>query len=156
MQKTVYDNKYMKAAIEEARLAAEKGECPIGAVVVSGGKIIGRGHNSREAENNALLHAEIIAIQEACASRNSWRLEGCGIYVTLEPCVMCAGAIINSRIEALYFGASEPNSGAAGSIINVFNINGLNLNRKTEIYAGIMEEECGDLLKEFFEKLRKN
>jgi len=146
-------NNFMTVAVTEAEKAAAKGECPVGAVIVQAGKIIGRGHNLRESENNALLHAEIAAIDEACKSVGSWRLNGCNIYVTLEPCIMCAGAIINSRIEKLYFGAYDLKAGAAGGLLDVFDTKGLN--HRVEVYGGIMEHECGNLLTQFFKQLRR-
>ena len=120
MRKYTEDEKFMKEALKQAKKAASIGETPIGAVIVRDGEIIARGYNKRETKKNALLHAEIIAINKACKKLGGWRLPRCEMYVTLEPCPMCAGAIINSRIENLYFGAYDKKSGCAGSVINLF------------------------------------
>ncbi len=144
--------KYMKAAIKQAKKAAEKGEVPVGAVIVRDGKIIARAYNTRETDKNALCHAEIKAIKKACKKLGGWRLTRCEMYVTLEPCPMCAGAIVNSRIVSVYYGASDKKAGAFGTL---FDMNGFGLNHKPEIYAGILEEECALLLSDFFAELRK-
>ena len=119
---------------------------------VKNGEVIGRGRNRREKDKNALAHAELEAIAEACASFSEWRLSGCAIYVTLEPCPMCAGAIINARIDRVYYGARDPNTGSCGSVINLFEEN---YGFRPKIYGGIMEEECAELLKDFFRDLRQ-
>jgi tRNA(adenine34) deaminase len=146
------DKKFMIEAISLAKEAGEMGEVPVGAVIVKNGKIIARGKNEREAKQNALSHAEIEAINNACKNTGSWRLEDCEMYVTLEPCPMCAGAIINSRIKTLIFGAYDSKMGSIDSVINLCD---LPYNHKVEVYGGIMEDECLDLLKNFFKTLRE-
>lgn len=147
-------NDFMKRALELAKLAADEGEVPVGAVVVkkSTGEIIGEGRNMREYKKNALAHAEIIAINQACKKLGGWRLPDCAIYITLEPCPMCCGAIINSRIDDVYFGAYDFKAGSAESVQKMFC---LPYNHKPNVYGGIMENECSLLLKDFFMKLRK-
>lgn len=142
----------MKEALNLAALAAENGEVPVGAVVVKDDEIVGRGYNRREGDKNALAHAEMIAIDEACRTLGGWRLWQCDLYVTLEPCPMCAGAIINSRIRKVYFGASDLKNGSLGSVINLVD---LPYNHKPEILSGILEEECSSLLSKFFKNLRE-
>ena len=139
--------------MKQAQKAYDIGETPIGAVIVRDGKIIARGYNKRETKKNALLHAEIIAIDKACKRLGGWRLPGCDMYVTLEPCPMCSGAIINSRIENVYFGAYDKKSGCCGSNINLFE-KGL-FNHDVNIVGGIMEDECAAMLSSFFKELRK-
>ncbi|MBR2877309.1 MAG: tRNA adenosine(34) deaminase TadA [Clostridia bacterium] len=143
---------FMKEALHLARLSAEEGEVPVGAVVVCDNVIVGTGRNRREKEKNALCHAEIEAIDNACKSLGGWRLFKCDLYVTLEPCPMCAGAIINSRIKNVYFGASDYKNGACGSVVNLFD---LDFNHKPNYERGILEEECSGILTEFFKNLRK-
>lgn len=145
------NKKFMTAALEEAKTAAEKGEVPVGAVIVKNGEIIARGRNMREEKQNALSHAEIEAINNACKALGSWRLDGCEMYVTLEPCPMCTGAIINSRIETLVFGAYDSKAGSVDSVINLCDYP---YNHKVEIYGGIMEDECLEILQNFFKNLR--
>jgi len=147
-------NEYMKRALELAKEAFEDGEVPVGAVVVknSTGEIIGEGRNFRENAKNALAHAEIIAIDAACRKLGGWRLPDCSIYVTLEPCPMCCGAIINSRLDRVYFGAYDYKSGSAESVQRMFD---LPYNYRPEVYGGIMEEECARLLSDFFARLRE-
>lgn len=147
------NEKFMREAIRQAKKAAVIGEMPIGAVIVRDGAIVSRGYNKRESKKNALLHAEIIAIDRACKKLGGWRLPGCEMYVTLEPCPMCAGAILNSRIEKLYFGANDEKSGCTGSRINLLNMNLCNYSIETE--GGILKEECRAVIKEFFKNLRK-
>ena len=142
----------MREAIKVAKRAGRMGEMPVGAVIVRNGEIISRGGNRRETKKNALLHAEITAIDKACKKLGGWRLQGCEMYVTLEPCPMCAGAILNSRIEKLYFGASDPKSGCTGSKLNLLDMNICNF--KTEVTGGIFEDECARLIKDFFRTLR--
>ena len=144
---------FMNDALRLARLAEKHGEVPIGAVVVKDGKIISRGYNQREKKQNALLHAEIIAIQNACKKLHSWRLDGCTLYVTLEPCPMCAGAILNSRINKVYIGALDEKTGACGSKLNLLQ----DFSFDTSVYSqtGILENECKQLLQDFFKELRK-
>lgn len=141
----------MQKAIELAKASASEGEVPVGAVVVKDGEIVGKGRNRREIGKNALYHAEIEAIDNACKKLGGWRLWQCDLYVTLEPCPMCAGAIINSRIKNVYFGAYDKKAGSFGSVAD---FNTLPYNHKPQIYGGIMEEECASLLSDFFKKLR--
>lgn len=148
---THMNRKFMKEALRLAVLAADDGEVPVGAVIVKDGEIIARGKNERETKQNALSHAEIEAINEACEKLKSWRLDDCEMYVTLEPCPMCTGAIINARIKTLIFGAYDPKAGSVDSVINLCDYP---YNHKPEIYGGICEAEALALLKEFFEKLR--
>lgn len=143
----------MLKAIELAKEAADEGEVPVGAVVVKDGEIIATGRNRRESEKNALCHAEIEAINNACKALGGWRLFQCELYVTLEPCPMCAGAIINSRIKSVYFGAYDQKAGSFGTIAD---FNRIPYNHKLEVYGGIMESECKALLTDFFKSLRKN
>ena len=145
------DKKFMKSALKCAKKAYEEGEVPIGAVVVCDGKIIGRGHNRRTGRQIATAHAEIEAIEKACRKLHSWRLPDCEIYVTLEPCPMCMGAILNARIKKVYFGAYE----AKGrSITDVIAGSGV-LNHKAEVCGGVMEEECAAILSGFFSEMRE-
>lgn len=144
--------KYMKAALRLAQKAADEGEVPVGAVVVCDGKIVGRGRNRRETRKDALHHAEIEAIGKACKKLGGWRLHRCDMYVTLEPCPMCAGAIINSRIKTVYFGAPDAKAGSCGTLVNLFE---LPYNHKPEVVSGLMEEECAGILKSFFRELRR-
>lgn len=145
------DVQFMNAALELARQAAEEGEVPVGAVVVRDGEIIGQGRNRRESCGSALAHAELEAIQEACRRLGGWQLVGCTLYVTLEPCPMCAGAIINSRIERLVQGAMNPKAGSCGSLVNLFSIP---YNHHPEVVSGVCADECGALLRDFFRHLR--
>ena len=146
------EEKYMKEALKEAKKAAEKNEVPIGAVVVMDDKIIGRGYNRRLSGKTAIEHAEINAIRKANIKIGDWRLDGAEIYVTLEPCLMCAGAIQQARIRKVYFGAYEPKSGSLKSITNVYSPKGYN--HYPEVYEGILEEECAELMKSFFKEMR--
>lgn len=143
--------KFMKSAIKEAKKAEKIDEIPVGAVIIQDGKIIARGYNKRETKQDALMHAEINAISKACKKLGSWRLDGCDIYVTLEPCPMCAGAIIQARIENVYFGAYDPKAGCLGSVCDLSGI----LPHKIKYEGGIMQTECEELLKSFFKNLRK-
>lgn len=145
------DVQFMSLALDLAREAAAEGEVPVGAVVVKDGQIIGTGRNRREAAKNSLAHAEIEAIDAACRYLGGWQLVGCTLYVTLEPCPMCAGAIINSRIDRLVQGAANPKAGSCGSVIDLFS---LPYNHHPERISGVLEEECGELLKAFFKRLR--
>lgn len=147
------DNVFMKRAIELARLSALEGEVPVGAVVVKDNEIVGEGRNRRELGKNALYHAELEAIDNACKKLGGWRLWQCDLYVTLEPCPMCAGAIINARIRKVYFGAFDKKAGSFGSIAD---FNSIPYNHKPEIISGIMEQECSTMLTEFFKNLRLN
>lgn len=151
---TAEDNKFMLEALKEAELAKAKGEVPVGAIIVRNGQIIGRGHNLREKMRSPLAHAELLAIDEASLTLNSWRLEDCTIYVTLEPCPMCAGAIIQSRIERLVYGASDPKGGCAGTIINLVEEERFN-HQVSENISGIMGKEAAEQLSTFFQELRE-
>ena len=145
------DEQFMAAALELAREAAREGEVPIGCVVTLGDRIVGRGRNGREIGKNALHHAEILAIDEACRTLGGWRLWQCELYVTLEPCPMCAGAIINARIPTLVFGAREALTGSCGSVIDLFSEN---YGHHPAVYAGVLGEDCARLLKDFFQGRR--
>jgi tRNA(adenine34) deaminase len=147
-----YRKAMMRLAIAQAHIAMREREVPIGAVICRNGELISLAHNEREARKNALLHAEISAIDSACRRLSSWRLDDCELYVTLEPCPMCAGAIINSRISTVIYGASDRKAGACGSVINLFECP---FNHKPKIIKGVLEGECSDMLKEFFANLRK-
>lgn len=142
---------FMKLAIEEAKKAAAQGEIPVGAVIVKNGEVVSKAHNTRERQQNALGHAEINAIKEACEKLGSWRLDDCEIYVTMEPCPMCAGAIINARIPTVVFGCYDLKMGAIDSVCALCSCG---FDFKPEIYAGIMEKECSALVKSFFVEMR--
>lgn len=146
------ENKFMKEAIKEAQKAYKELEVPIGAVIVKDGKIIARGHNQKEAKADATMHAEIIAIKKASKKLGAWRLNGCEMYVTLEPCPMCAGAIVNARLDKIYIGAMDEKNGACGSITDI--LNEYNQNYKVEKEQGIYKVECEEVLKRFFKELR--
>ena len=146
------NKQFMNLAIEEAKIAAQIGEVPVGAVIVKDGKVIAKGHNTREKEQSALGHAEINAIKQACKALGSWRLDDCELYVTMEPCPMCAGAIINARIKTVVFGSYDLKMGSFDSVVNLAT---LNYDFKPEIYGGICEEECTAIVKNFFKELRK-
>ncbi|MCB6365229.1 tRNA adenosine(34) deaminase TadA [Intestinibacillus massiliensis] len=143
--------KFMKAALRLAQKAADEGEVPVGCVVVCDGQIVGRGRNRRETKKNALHHAEIEAIGKACKKLGGWRLHRCDLYVTLEPCPMCTGAIINARIRTLYYGAPDPKAGSCGTLVDLFSVG---YNHKPEVVRGLMGEECAELLRRFFRDLR--
>ena len=147
------NEKFMREALKQARKAALAGEAPIGAVIVRKEKIIARAYNKREIKKNALSHAEISAINKACSRLGGWRLPECDMYVTLEPCPMCAGAIINARIENVYFGAYDKKAGCAGSVTDLFKA-GM-FNHDVNVTGGVMEKECSELLSSFFKKLRE-
>ncbi len=146
------DEIFMREAVTEAKKAALEGEVPVGAVIVRGGEIISRGHNTKESRGIATGHAEIKAIEEACRALGSWRLSDCTLYVTLEPCPMCAGAIVNARVGRVVFGSLDPKAGAMGSVMN---FNAYPLNHKPEITSGVLEGECSTLLSAFFLSKRK-
>ena len=148
----MFDIKFMKQAISEAQKAGGKDECPVGAVIVKDNKIIARGHNLCETTPGAQAHAEMIAIKKAAKKLDSWRLIDCDIYVTLEPCAMCSGAIILSRVKNLYFGAYDYKAGASGSVVNLFE-EGL-FNHNVNVTGGILEDTCSKLLSDFFKQLR--
>jgi tRNA(adenine34) deaminase len=143
---------WMRSALEQARRAAELGEVPVGAVVVREGELVGAGFNRREALGDPLAHAELLAIRQAAAKVGGWRLVGCMMFVTLEPCAMCAGALVNSRVERLVYGAADPKAGYCGSLGDI--PRDPRLNHRLEVVAGVMAEECGDLLRGFFRGLR--
>lgn len=147
-----FDSKMMQLALEQAHLAALEGEVPVGAVCVRDGQVVSVGRNRRELGKNALYHAEIEAIDSACKKLGGWRLWQCELYVTLEPCPMCAGAIINSRLKRVVFGAFDKKAGSCGSVVDLFE---LPYNHKPEVVGGFMEEQCAEVLKDFFKKLRK-
>ena len=142
---------YMARALELGRQAMEEGEVPVGCVVVKDGVVVGEGRNRRETARTALGHAEIEAIHQACRTLGGWRLTGCTLYVTLEPCPMCAGAIVNARIPTLYYGAKDDKAGCCGSVLNLFEER---FNHHPRIYGGLMEAECTALLQSFFQNLR--
>ncbi len=144
---------YMKQALKEAEKAYKKLEVPVGAVIVKDGKIIARAHNQKETKTDTTKHAEIVAIQKASKKLESWRLIDCEMYITLEPCSMCAGAIINSRIKKVYIGAMDEKTGAVGSVLNLFE--DYTFNHKVESETGIMKKECQETLKKFFKELRE-
>ena len=146
-------NYYMKQAIKEAEKAYKKLEVPVGAIIVKDGKIIARAYNQKESKTDTTKHAEILAIQKASKKLKSWRLIDCEMYVTLEPCTMCAGAIIHSRIKKVYIGAMDEKTGAVGSVLNLFE--DYKFNHKPEVEKGILKEDCESLLKQFFKELRK-
>lgn len=146
------DESFMREALTEAYKAYQIGEVPVGAVVVKDGIVVGRGYNLRETDKNALRHAELTAIDEACRNLGGWRLWQCELYVTLEPCPMCAGAIINSRIKRVVFGAFDKKAGSCESVVNLFE---LPYNHKPEVLSGILGNECSELLSRFFAELRE-
>ena len=144
--------KFMKVALKEAQKAYDKEEVPVGAVIVKEGKIIARAHNLKETKTDTTKHAEMLAIQKASKKLKAWRLNDCEMYITLEPCSMCAGAIIGARIKKIYIGTMDAKTGACGSVLNLLEYN---FNHKVEVETGIMQQECEYILKDFFKKLRK-
>lgn len=153
MKKLSDDEKYMKEALKQAKKAYALGEVPIGCVIVQDDRIIARGYNRRNTDKNTLSHAEITAIRKASKVVGDWRLEGCRLYVTLEPCQMCAGALVQSRIDRVVIGCMSPKSGCAGSVLNLLQMDAFN--HQVEITKGVLEEECSNLLTEFFVHLRE-
>ncbi len=147
------EERYMKAAIKQAKKAENIDEVPIGCVIVYHGKIIARGYNRRNIDKNTLSHAELNAIKKASKRLGDWRLDDCEMYVTLEPCQMCAGAIVQSRIKKIYIGSMNPKAGSAGSVINLLQVK--EFNHQVEIESGILQEECSGMLSDFFKNLRK-
>ena len=147
------DAKYMKEAIRQAKKAYAIGEVPIGCVIVRDGKIISRGYNRRTIDKNTLAHAELAAIKKASKKLDDWRLEGCTMYVTLEPCQMCAGALVQSRIDRVVVGCMNPKAGCAGSILNLLQMP--EFNHRVELETGVLEEECSQMMKDFFRELRE-
>ena len=148
------DRTAMGLALAEARLAAAAGEVPVGAVVVRDGEVVGRGHNRRESWGDPMAHAEVIALAQAAARQQGWRLEGCAVYVTLEPCAMCAGAMVNARVDRLVFGARDPKGGYCGSIGNL--VREPRLNHQITVCSGVLAEESSALLRAFFRRLRSS
>ncbi len=146
------DERFMLEAIKRAKAAERVGEVPIGCVIVKDGEVVASGRNMREKKNNALLHAEIVAIDRACKKLGRWRLHDCTLYVTLEPCAMCTGALINSRMEKVVFGAYDSKAGSLGSVVD---LNALPYNHKFECIGGVLEKKCASLLSDFFKKLRE-
>lgn len=152
MEQKIYDEQMMREAISLAKAAEEIDEVPVGAVAVRDGKIIATAFNTRESTKCATHHAEILAIERACAALGGWRLPGVTLYVTMEPCAMCAGAIINSRIERVVYGANDLRFGAFGSAVD---LNAVGLNHKPEVVGGVLGEECKDILSSYFKRKRK-
>lgn len=147
------DEDFMREAIKEAEKAEELKEVPIGAVIVIEGKVVARAHNLRENEQNAIAHAELLAIDQACKELRSWRLEDATLYVTLEPCPMCAGAIMLSRVKRVVYGAADPKGGCAGTLMNL--LEDERFNHQSEVISGVLEKECGQILSNFFRKIRE-
>ncbi|SIR69005.1 tRNA-adenosine deaminase [Domibacillus enclensis] len=147
------DEFFMNLAIEEAKKAERLGEVPIGAVIVKNNDVIASGHNLRETTQNAVTHAELLAIEKACEAAGSWRLEGATLYVTLEPCPMCSGAILLSRVERVVYGAVDPKAGCAGTLMNLLDDD--RFNHRCEVVPGVLAEECGMMLTQFFRNLRQ-
>jgi tRNA(adenine34) deaminase len=146
-----FDEQWMREALKEAKKAFDIGEVPVGCVIVQDEKIIARGYNRRETTNHVFNHAEMIAIDQACRYLNSWRLDGCTLYVTIEPCVMCAGTMIQARLQRLVYGASEPKSGAHKSIVNLFDYD---FNHHVEVETNVLTKEASAIMKTFFQELR--
>lgn len=147
------DEKYMREAIRQAKKAYALEEVPIGCVIVYEGKIIGRGYNRRTIDKNALAHAEVQAIRKACKKMDDWRLEDCTLYVTLEPCQMCSGAIVQARVKRVVVGCMNPKAGCAGSILNLLDVK--EFNHQAELTTGVLGEECSQMMKQFFRELRE-
>ena len=152
-QKLTEDEKYMKQAIKLAKKAWKIEEVPIGCVIVHEGKVIGRGYNRRTTDKNPLAHAELIAIKKASKKIGDWRLEDCTLYVTMEPCQMCSGAIVQARVKKVVVGCMNPKAGCAGSILNLLQVD--RFNHQVELETGILEEECSEMMKSFFKELRE-
>lgn len=152
-QKLTEDEKYMKEAIRQAKKAWKLGEVPIGCIIVFDGKVVGRGYNRRTIDKNTLAHAELQAIRRAGKKMGDWRLDGCTMYVTLEPCQMCAGAVIQARIKRVVVGCMNPKAGCAGSILNLLQVE--RFNHQAELTTGVLGEECSQMMKEFFRELRE-
>lgn len=147
------NEQFMLKALNQAKLAYGKGEAAVGAIIVKDGQILARGHNLKEAKHDVTSHAEIEAIRKAAKQLGTWRLDQCDMYVTLEPCAMCAGAIIQSRIRTLYIGAMDNKSGSAGSVVDLFRVQ--QFNHRVDVVLGLLQEQCTEILKKFFEELRK-
>ncbi len=148
------DELFMEEALKEAYKAYEIDEVPVGAVIVRNGQIVGRGYNQKETMKDATLHAEISAVKDACANLGGWRLSNCTMYVTLEPCTMCAGALVNARIQRLVIGVRDLKTGACGSVFNI--VQSEKLNHQIDVQFGVLEEDCSGTLKNFFKKLRNS
>jgi tRNA(adenine34) deaminase len=146
------DERFMREALKEARRAADKGEVPVGAVIVRDGKVVGRGHNLRERLGDPTAHAELLAIREAAIAAGGWRLSGCTLYVTMEPCPMCAGAMIQARLQRLVYGAPDPKAGAAGSCLDLLGMTCFN--HRVEVAGGVCAEACAGIVQAFFRRLR--
>ncbi len=144
----------MAEALAEARQGAALGEVPVGAIVIREGEIIGRGHNRRESDGDPLAHAELLALAGAARATRGWRLDGCTIYVTLEPCAMCAGALVNSRVDRLVYGTEDPRAGFCGSLGDL--VRDRRLNHRLRVTSGVLDEECGEILRQFFVALRQS
>jgi len=153
MRKYTEDEKFMREAIKQAKKAEVIGDVPIGCVIVHDGKVIARGYNKRNKDKTVLAHAELLAMKKACKKLGDWRLEECTLYVTLEPCQMCAGAIVQSRIPRVVVGCMNPKAGCTGSILNLLNIQAFN--HQADLTTGVLEEECSQLMKQFFRELRE-
>ena len=153
MRKYTEDEKFMKEAIKQAKKAEAIGDVPIGCVIVHDGKIIARGYNKRNKDKTVLAHAELLAMKKACKKLGDWRLEDCTMYITLEPCQMCAGAIVQARISRVVVGAMNPKAGCAGSVINLLQMDGFN--HKAELTSGVLVDECRTMLQDFFKEMRK-
>ena len=147
------DEYYMREALKEAEKARERNEVPIGAVIVVDGEIVSRAHNLRESEQNAIAHAELLAIERACEAIGTWRLEEAVLYVTLEPCPMCSGAILLSRVKRVVYGAPDPKAGCAGTLMNL--LADSRFNHQSEVVSGVLQQECGGMLSDFFKDLRQ-
>ena len=152
MRKYTEDEKFMKEAIKQAKKAEAIGDVPIGCVIVHDGKVIARGYNKRNKDKTVLAHAELLAMKKACKKLGDWRLEDCTMYITLEPCQMCAGAIVQARIDKIVIGSMNPKAGCAGSVLNLLEMDGFN--HKVEVERGVLEEECSTMLSGFFKELR--
>lgn len=152
MRKYTEDEKFMKEAIKQAKKAEAIGDVPIGCVIVHDGKVIARGYNKRNKDKTVLAHAELLAMKKACKKLGDWRLEDCTMYITLEPCQMCAGAIVQARIDKVVIGSMNPKAGCAGSVLNLLEMDGFN--HKVEVERGVLEEECSTMLSGFFKELR--
>ena len=153
MRKYTEDEKFMKEAIRQAKKAEAIGDVPIGCVIVSEGRIIARGYNKRNKNKTVLAHAELLAMSKACKKTGDWRLEDCTMYITLEPCQMCAGAIVQARIPRLVIGSMNPKAGCGGSVLNLLQMK--EFNHQVEVTRGVLEEECSEMLSAFFRKLRQ-
>lgn len=153
MKRYTEDEKYMKEAIRQAKKAEDIGDVPIGCVIVSDGKIIARGYNQRNKNKTVLAHAELLAMNKACRKTGDWRLENCTMYITLEPCQMCAGAIVQARVSRVVIGSMNPKAGCGGSVLNLLEMK--EFNHQVDVTRGVLEEECSEMLSAFFQKLRQ-